>query len=102
MCADGDHWGEVSVVVRGGVLTGGSSVSHSLFVSRCSLLTFERSSFASMLSFSVYCSKVTNLSLHRSLSIIKKLNRCDSLPIFISRSSRASTNALARLRRHKG
>src|SRR5260221_6302166 len=29
MCADGDHWGEVSVVVRGGVLTGGLLASHS-------------------------------------------------------------------------
>ena len=68
------------------------------FVSRCSLLIFARRSLASTLSFSAYCSNVTNLSRQRSLSVIKKLSRRDSRPIFVSRSSRASTNAVARFR----
>ena len=67
-------------------------------VSLCSLLILERRSLASTLSFSAYCSKVTNLSRQRSDSVMRKLRRRESLPILVSRSSRASTNADARLR----
>lgn len=70
----------------------------SLFFSFCSLLIFDRSSLASTLSFSAYCSKETNLSRQRSDSVMRKLSRRDRRPIFVSRSSRASTNAVARLR----
>lgn len=70
----------------------------SLFVSLCSLLILVRSCVASALNFSAYCSKVTNLSRHRSLSVIKKLSLLLSRPILVSKSSRASTNAVARLR----
>ena len=70
----------------------------SRFVSFCSLLILERRSLASTLSFSAYCSNVTNLSRHKSDSVIKKFKRRDNSPIFVSRSSRASTNADARLR----
>ena len=70
----------------------------SRLASLCSLLTLDLRSCASRLSFSAYCSKVTNLSLHKSLSVIKKLSLLDSLPILVSKSSRASTKAVARLR----
>ena len=70
----------------------------SRFVSFCSRPILERRSLASTLSFSAYCSNVTNLSRHRSDSVIRKFSRRDSRPIFVSRSSRASTNADARFR----
>ena len=70
----------------------------SRFVSLCSLPIFERSSLASTLSFSAYCSNVTNFSLQRSDSVMRKFKRRDSRPIFVSSSSRASTKAVARLR----
>ena len=68
------------------------------FVSRCSRLIFERRSLASTLSFSAYCSNVTNLSRHRSDSVMRKFRRRDRRPILVSRSSRASTKAVACLR----
>ena len=70
----------------------------SRFVSFCSLLIFARSSLASALSFSAYCSNVTNLSRQRSAIFSSmRLKRCSGVPIACpARRSLENTSGTAR------
>ena len=67
-------------------------------LSLCSLVIFDLKSVASLLNFSANCSNEINFSRHKSDSVIRKFSRLERRPILVSRSSRASTKAVARLR----